>query len=60
MFKDQETDGVSFEETKAFFVFIKQINDVDLAFDFYRVVGADIDKETMKRVSALLNEVTFG
>lgn len=50
-FSDEKCKGVTFEETKAFFVFIKQINDVDLAFDFYRVVGADIDKETMKRVA---------
>ena len=49
-FSDESKVGISFEETKSFFLFIKQIHDVDLAFDFYRVVGAEIDMETMKRV----------
>lgn len=49
---EEEAKGISFEETKAFFHFLKSINDVDMAFDFYHVVGADIDKQTMKQVSA--------
>nr|CAB3263834.1 calcium uptake protein 1, mitochondrial [Phallusia mammillata] len=47
----ESVKGISFEETKAFFHFLKHINDVDVAFDFYHVVGADIDKHTMKQVA---------
>jgi len=54
-FSDESKVGISFEETKSFFLFIKQIHDVDLAFDFYRVVGAEIDMETMKRVAKMVS-----
>ena len=44
--------GISFNETKSFFAFLKHINDVDVAFDFYHIVGTDIDKDTLKQVCA--------
>ena len=50
-YSDEDCKGITFEETKAFFLFLKHINDIDIAFDFYHVVGTDIDKATMKQVS---------
>merc|ERR1712183_984339 len=54
-FGNESKVGISFEESRSFFLFIKQIHDVDLAFDFYRVVGAEIDMETMKRVAKMVS-----
>ncbi|XP_076800995.1 calcium uptake protein 1, mitochondrial-like [Clavelina lepadiformis] len=50
-YSDEDCKGITFEETKAFFLFLKHINDIDIAFDFYHVVGTDIDKATMKQVA---------
>nr|XP_002128176.1 calcium uptake protein 1, mitochondrial [Ciona intestinalis] len=50
-YSGEKSRGISFQETKAFFLFLKHINDVDVAFDFYHVVGADVDKATMKQVA---------
>lgn len=54
-----DSDGISFEETNSFFHFLKHIHDIDVAFDFYHAVGADIDKNTMKQVSTQLNFLSF-
>lgn len=47
----EDTEGISFKDMHSFFLFLKHIHDIDIAFDFYHAVGADIDKETMKQVA---------
>jgi len=49
--EEQGPLGLTFEECRSFFEFLKHINDIDLAFDFYNYAGTDIDKETLKQVA---------
>jgi len=49
--QEQRQYGITFEECRSFFEFLKHINDIDLAFDFYNYAGSDIDKETLKQVA---------
>lgn len=46
----EDGEGISFKDMQSFFLFLKHIHDIDIAFDFYHAVGADIDKDSMKQV----------
>ncbi|KAF1758069.1 hypothetical protein GCK72_014527 [Caenorhabditis remanei] len=50
-FKGEESKGVSFEETKAFFEFLYHIDDVDIALHFHKMAGMSIDAKLLKRVA---------
>ena len=53
--EDEGPSGLTFDECRSFFEFLKHINDIDLAFDFYNYAGTDIDKETMKQVYLIVH-----
>lgn len=50
-FKGDQSKGVSFEETKAFFEFLYHIDDVDIALHFHKMAGMSIDAKLLKRVA---------
>uniref|UniRef100_A0A8K9XIE0 Calcium uptake protein 1, mitochondrial n=1 Tax=Oncorhynchus mykiss TaxID=8022 RepID=A0A8K9XIE0_ONCMY len=55
MFRDAQ--GITFEEVKNFFTFLKNVNDVDTALSFHHMAGASIDKATMKQVARTVAKV---
>ncbi|XP_039257817.2 calcium uptake protein 1, mitochondrial-like isoform X1 [Styela clava] len=54
-----DDEGISFKDMQSFFLFLKHIQDIDIAFDYYHAVGADIDKATMKQIFISVRSV-FG
>lgn len=52
----EDGEGISFKDMQSFFLFLKHIQDIDIAFDFYHAVGADIDKDSMKQVARTVAE----
>ncbi|KAL6740129.1 hypothetical protein Aduo_013515 [Ancylostoma duodenale] len=50
-FKEKDSRGISFEETKAFFQFLYHIEDVDMALHFHRMAGLSIDAEVARKVT---------
>uniref|UniRef100_A0A1I7TE60 Calcium uptake protein 1 homolog, mitochondrial n=1 Tax=Caenorhabditis tropicalis TaxID=1561998 RepID=A0A1I7TE60_9PELO len=50
-FKGDNSKGINFEETKAFFEFLYHIDDVDIALHFHKMAGMSIDAKLLKRVA---------
>ncbi|CAJ0604109.1 unnamed protein product [Cylicocyclus nassatus] len=55
-YKDHQ-QGITFDETRAFFQFLYHIEDVDMALHFHRMAGLSIDAELLKRVARKITGV---
>ncbi|XGW27855.1 hypothetical protein V3C99_008003, partial [Haemonchus contortus] len=55
--KYKNGQGISFEETRAFFQFLYHIESVDMALHFHRMAGLPIDASLLKRVARKITNV---
>lgn len=55
----KEGKGLIFQEVENFFIFLKNINDVDIVLSFYYMVGVFFDKVIMQQVVRIVVKVEF-
>ncbi|KAK6053292.1 EF hand [Cooperia oncophora] len=55
--KFKNSQGISFEETRAFFQFLYHIESVDMALHFHRMAGLPIDASLLKRAARKITGV---
>ncbi|WKY03671.1 hypothetical protein Q1695_004989 [Nippostrongylus brasiliensis] len=55
--KFKNSQGITFEETRAFFQFLYHIEAVDMALHFHRMAGLPVDAKLLKRVARKITNV---
>lgn len=55
--KFKSAEGISFDETLAFFQFLYHIEAVDMALHFHRMAGLPVDAKLLKRVARKITQV---
>jgi len=52
-----KSKGISFEDYRSFYNFLRNIHDIDVALTFYHIAGSSIDKQIFRHVAKIVNQI---